>query len=279
MIHQVVTALAFPMVKLGLNQIDPLAYAFFRFTLTSIILIPILFMLRRRKPIPRPDNIRIFVIGLLIIILNQAVFIYGQSLTSAGHSSLLFATLPIFIYVLAIFFLKEKATFRRTTGILIAAVGVYIILAGGKARFGTEYLLGDTIVLVAVVAWAVATIMVKPLTLKYGAFRVIGLALVYGSVVYAPYGLYRALNSDYSAVTWVGYVSVGYLVLFVSILAYFLWYWVLKYMEASRVAVIQNIQPIIASGVAAVVLSETISKGFVLGGIIVIAGVILTEIK
>lgn len=279
MIHQIISSLAFPMVKLGLNQMDPLAYAFFRFTITAVILTPILFALRRRKPIAPRDNFKIFISGLLVIILNQAVFLYGQSLTSAGHSSLLFATMPIFIYVLAIIFLGEKPTFRRTIGILIAAVGVYIILAGGKARFGAEYLLGDTIVLIAVVAWAAATVMVKPLALKYGAFRVIGLALVYGSIVYAPYGLYMALNADYSAVTWVGYVSLGYLVLFVSILAYFLWYWVLKYMEASRVAVIQNVQPIIASAVAAVVLSETISRGFVLGGIIVIAGVILTEIK
>lgn len=228
---------------------------------------------------PKKDHIRIFLIGILVIIFNQALFIFGQSMTSASHSSLLFATLPIFIYGLAIIFLGEKPTIRRTAGILIAAVGVYIILAGGKVRFGAEYLVGDAFVLMAVVAWAVATVMVKPLAIKYGAFRVIGLALVYGSVVYAPCGLYRALQHDFSGVTWVGWVSLAYLVLIISILAYFLWYWVLKYMEASRLAVIQNIQPIIASAVAVVLLSETISRAFVIGGIVVITGVILTEIK
>jgi len=228
---------------------------------------------------PKKDHIRIFLIGILVIIFNQALFIFGQSMTSASHSSLLFATLPIFIYGLAIIFLGEKPTIRRTAGILIAAVGVYIILAGGKVRFGAEYLVGDAFVLMAVVAWAVATVMVKPLAIKYGAFRVIGLALVYGSVVYAPCGLYRALQHDFSGVTWVGWVSLAYLVLIISILAYFLWYWVLKYMEASRLAVIQNIQPIIASAAAVVLLSETISRAFVIGGIVVITGVILTEIK
>ena len=279
MFHQVITALAFPIVKLGINQIDALTYAFFRFSLASLIYIPILLTLRHRKEMPARDHFRIFIIGLLLIILNQAMFIYGQSMTTASHSSLLFATLPIFIYILAIAFLGEKPTYRRSAGILIAAIGVYIILSGGKVEFGTETLIGDLLVLIAVVAWAVATILVKPLAVKYGAFRVTGLALVYGSIVYAPYGLYRALICDYSGVTWVGWASLAYLVLAISILAYFIWYWVLKYMEASRVAVIQNVQPLIASAVAVVVLSETISGGFVIGGIVVIAGVILTEIK
>jgi len=280
MFHQIITALAFPIVKLGVNEIDPLTYAFLRFSLSSIIYIPILLTLRhRKKKIPRRDHIRIFIIGLLLIILNQAIFIFGQSMTSAGHSSLLFATLPIYVYILAIIFLNEKATARRTVGIIVAAAGVYLILSGGDIKFGSEYLLGDMLVLIAVVAWAVATIMVKPLALEYGAFRVTGLALVYGSIVYAPYGLHRALECDFSGVTWVGWASLAYLAVVISILAYFLWYWVLKYMEASRLAVIQNIQPVIASGVAAVVLSETISGGFIIGGIIIITGVILTQIK
>ncbi|MCX6826424.1 MAG: DMT family transporter, partial [candidate division Zixibacteria bacterium] len=75
--------------------------------------------------------------------------------------------------------------------------------------------------------------------------------------------------------TW---FSIIYMAVVISTLAYFLWYWILKYMEASRVAVVQNIQPIIASAVSAVVLAEPISADFVIGGIIVMAGVLLTEI-
>nr|MBN2277051.1 DMT family transporter [candidate division Zixibacteria bacterium] len=279
LIHQVITAIAFPVAKLGLNEIEPYTYAFLRFIISSAIYAPILFHLRKRKLIPIRDHFRIFLLGLIIIPLNQVIYLVGQSLTLASHSGLLFAMVPIFIYLLAVIFLREKPTVRRSAGIIIAFSGVYIILSGGKIEYDTNYILGDLLVLMAVVAWAAATVMAKPLALKYGAFRVTGLALLYGSVLYLPYGFYRALSFDFGHVTWMGWFSVLYMAILVSILAYFLWYWLLKNMEASRLAIMQNIQPIIAAAVAAVTLAEPISRAFVIGGIIALAGVIITEIK
>ncbi len=277
--HQVISACAFPFAKIGLNQLDPLVYAFYRFAISSAIYIPVLFRQNRKSKIVRRDHLKLFGIGLLLIPINQLVFLIGQSLTSAGHSSLLFATTPVFIYLLAIFFLNEKATLLRSVGIIVALIGVYIILSGGNIRFGREYFLGDILVLLAVVAWAAATVMGKPLARRYGAFRVTGSALVYGSLVYLPFGLYQALRADYSAVNWQGWFSVGYMAIVISTGAYVLWYWVLKYLEASRAAIMQNLQPIVATAVAAFLLSEPITGSLILGGVIVIGGVILTEIR
>lgn len=277
--HQLITSLAYPFAKLGLNQIDPYTYAFFRFLFSTMIYIPVLIWLWNRPKIPLKDHFRIFIIGLILIPLNQVLFLVGQSKTAAGHSALLFATIPIFIYILATIFLKERATFRRTAGIIVAFVGVYVILSGGKVNFGMEYFWGDILVLIAVIAWAFATVLLKPLSLQYGAFRAMGLGLVYGSLVYFPYGIYRALTADYSRIGTSGWFSILYMAIVISLGAYFLWYWVIKYMDVSRVAVLQNIQPIIATAVAALLLAEPISATFIIGGVIVISGVILTEIK
>ena len=56
-----------------------------------------------------------------------------------------------------------------------------------------------------------------------------------------------------------------------------MWYWVLKYMEASRLAVYHNIQPIIASAIAYFWLGEPLTMAFIVGGLIVLVGVIVTE--
>ncbi len=277
--HQLISSLAYPFAKLGLNQIDPFTYAFFRFLFATAIYIPVLISLWKRPVMPLRDHFKIFTIGLLLIPLNQVMFLVGQSMTAAGHSALLFATVPIFIYILAIIFLKEKATFRRTAGIIVAFIGVYVILTGGKVNFGLEYLWGDILVLFAVIAWAFATVFLKPLSIKYGAFRAMGLGMVYGSLVYFPYGIYRALTANYSHIEASGWFSILYMAIVISLGAYFLWYWVIKYMDVSRVAVLQNIQPIIATAVAAILLAEPVSATFIIGGVIVISGVILTEIK
>lgn len=278
LLHQLLAAFAFPVAKLGLNELDPFVYAFFRFSLSSMIFLPILYFLHNKQLIIRKDRLKIIIAGLIIIPFNQVLFLVGQSKTSASHSSLLFATIPIFLYILAILFLKEKPTMRRSIGILIASGGVFVILSGGKVEFGSEYLFGDLLILIAVLAWAVGTIILKPMAIKYGAFRVTGLALVYGSLVYFPYGLFRAINNSPVNISMTGWMSIAYMAVMVSIVAYFLWYWTLKYMEASRIAVLHNIQPIIATIVAAFLLGETISGTFVLGGCIAIGGVVLAEI-
>jgi drug/metabolite transporter (DMT)-like permease len=278
-LHQIISSLAYPVAKLGLNQIDPFLYAFLRFTICAVIYSIILGFAKKSVRISTRDRFRIILVGILLIPMNQLIFLIGQSKTTAGHGALIFATTPLFIFILAVLFLGERLSFRKAAGIVVALSGVYIIMAGGKIRFGTENLYGDWLLVVSVMSWASGTILGIPLARKYGALRATGLALVYGAMVYFPFGLYRALNSDLGHFPWQVWFSILYMAIVISVLAYFLWYWVLKYMEASRVAIVQNIQPIIASGVAAAVLAEPITRYLIIGGVVVIGGVLLTEIK
>jgi drug/metabolite transporter (DMT)-like permease len=277
--HQFISSFAYPVSKAGLDKINPFAFAFFRFTIAAAIFCLILALRQDKEKIPFSDHVRLAVIGLLLIPGNQLIFLIGQSMTTAAHGSLLFATTPIFIYVLAIFILGERFTFRRAVGILIAAAGVYVIMSGGKIQFGAENLAGDLLILIAVLAWALGTILGKPLAQKYGAFRATALSLTYGGLIYFPYGAYKIAGLRMDSIPILAWLSIFYMAVVISVAAYFIWYWILKYVEASRVAVLQNIQPIIATSAGAIFLSEPISREFILGGIIVIGGVLLTELK
>ncbi|MCP4706045.1 MAG: DMT family transporter, partial [candidate division Zixibacteria bacterium] len=247
MLHQILAACAFPIAKLGLHEIDPFVFAFFRFSFASLVYAPILIFLSKRQKISKKDNRRILLGGMVIIPFNQVLYLIGQSKTLANHSGLLFATVPVFLYILAIFILKEKATLRKTAGILVATIGVYTILSGGKVEFGTEYLYGDILILICVLAWACGTIILKPLTNKYGAFRVIGLALTYGSIAYFPFGFWQASQAPLSSISLTGWLSVCYMAVGLSVLGYFFWYWTLKYMDVTQMAILHNFKPIIAT--------------------------------
>ncbi|MCP4705039.1 MAG: EamA family transporter [candidate division Zixibacteria bacterium] len=63
-----------------------------------------------------------------------------------------------------------------------------------------------------------------------------------------------------------------------SVLGYFFWYWTLKYMDVTQMAILHNFKPIIATVAAFLILGEPVSSTFLIGGIIVIGGVILTDI-
>ena len=277
LMQQTLGGITFPVAKFGLTFIEPFTFAFFRFVLSSIVLLSISGLTKHRIAVERSDYWKIIGLGILIIPFNQAMYLVGQSLTGAGHGSLLFATVPVWILIGAMFKLKERPSVWRVIGIFVAMSGVIIVMTAGAVRISTEYLWGDLIILIAVVAWASYTVLGKPLVRKYGAIRVTAYALASGSAAYFPFGLYMALRMDYSSIPMAAWASVAYVALGVSVGAYVLWYWVLKYMEASRIAVFHNMQPLIASAVAYLWLDEPIGMPFIIGGIIALAGVVIAE--
>lgn len=278
-LQQLIASLCYPIAKVGLAVIEPFTFAFFRFMLSAAILLLVARFLRRKdNPVERKDWPRIVLMGFLIIPLNQTLFLLGQSMTAAGHGAFLFSTTPVWILLLAMFFLKERPTARRLTGIVMAVGGVMVIMSTGAIAVGTEYLMGDLIIIISVLAWAFYTVVGAPMVRKYGAWRMTAYSLSFGSLMYFPFGLYRALQFDYSQTTPFAWFSVAYMAIGLSVIVYVIWYWLIKYIDTSRAAVFQNIQPIVASIVAYFYLGEGLGPGFIIGGSIVIGGVLLSEI-
>lgn len=274
---QLVASFAYPIAKYGLAQIEPFTYAFYRFMLSSVVLLILVKLKKHDTRIERKDWPRFVLLGILIIPFNQTLFLVGQHLTGAGHGAFLFSTTPVLIFVLALIHLNEKFNRRRAIGSAIAFSGVMIIMLSGVLDVSIEYLIGDLIILASVLAWGYYTIVGKSLVLKYGALRTTAYALAIGSAIYFPFGLYRAITFDYTNVTLGAWGSVAFMALGLSVFVYVLWYWLLKQMEVSRVAIYHNVQPVIATVVAWLALGEPITLPFIVGGLTVLVGVITSE--
>jgi drug/metabolite transporter (DMT)-like permease len=278
LIHQIFGAMAFPISKFGLAYIEPFTFAFYRFVLSTLILLIIVKFRKKGIPVEKKDYWKIAGLGFLIIPFNQAMYLWGQSLTAANHGSILFATAPIWTMIGATIHLREKVSIRRAIGIVSAVGGVLYIMLTGAQQFGKEYLIGDLIILIAVIAWVYYTLFGKKLVRKYGAIRVTAYAFLAGTLLYFPFGIYRAINFEYSSVPIGAWWSVIYMAVGMSIVAYVIWYWLLKYYDASRIAVYQNLQPLLATAVAFIWLGEPIGWAFVIGGVVVLGGVIIAEV-
>lgn len=276
---QLVASFCYPIAKYGLDIIEPFTFAFYRFILASVALLIAAAFTSKERRVERSDYRRIFFLGVLIIPFNQTLFLLGQSLTGAGHGAFLFATTPVWIFALALIHLKERFLWQRAIGIGVATMGVMVIMISGGLEVSRDYIIGDAIILVSVIAWAYYTILGKPLVQKYGAIRVTAYAMASGSLIYLPFGVFFAMRYDYSQATPAAWWSVIYMAIGLSFVVYVLWYWLLKQMDASRLAVYHNIQPVIASAVAYFWLGESLSLAFIVGGVVVLTGVIITEIR
>lgn len=269
----------FPFARHVLQLTDPLAVAFFRYSLSSSIL-GLLFLIvgrRRSIPIDKPDRKKIFVLGIIIILLNQTLYLIGQRFTTAAHGGLLFTLTPIFVYLLAMKYLKEIWSPKKGAGIFLAMIGSGVIIFENGLVFDGTALIGDIIIIGAVIAWAYYTVLGKPLVEKYGALKVTAYALGTGTLIYFPFGLYRFLAADLSRIDTLGWLSLLYISILTSVVGYVIWYWLLKYMEASRVSVLVNIQPVIAGILGYYLLKEPITIPFIIGGLIILIGVTITQ--
>ena len=277
-IQQFLGALAFPITKIGLRDVPPFTFAFFRFLIATTVMLALMPWLGDKVRIPRRDALKIAGLGVMIVVLNQALYIYGQNFTTATHGSLLFAFTPIFIYLFSLLILKERFTLRRGVGVTLAVIGAVIIVSQRGVVFNRDMLYGDFVILVAVIIWGLYTVLGKPLVERYGAFKVTAYAALAGTLVYFPFGVYMTWDVDLGSISAAGWGAVIYLGTGLSVGAYVLWYWAIRYFEASRIAPFHNLQPIFVVALAYFMIDETITWTFALGGLLVLAGVLFVEL-
>ncbi len=276
-LHTLISAGTYLVVKKGLSEFDPLVFAFFRFALASITLFAIIAVRKYRFPFSKSEWPLLILLAVLAIPLNQVMFLYGLQFTLPTHAALLYATTPIWVYLLSSWRREESMTRFKTMGILVALAGVLAFFAEKGLAMKTDYLLGDSLILIAVWSWATYTVLGRPLVKQKGAVVVTSYVLIIGTFMYFPFGLYLALGFDYSGVTWIGWSGIAYTAILTSVVAYIIWYWSMKHMEPSRTAIFMNLQPIVTALLAYAIMGERLSTGSVVSGAIILLGVYIAQ--
>ncbi len=278
LVHSVISAGTYLAAKRALVDLSPFEVALFRFTLAGAFYAAL--WRRSGVRIERRDLAALAGLGVLGIPLNQGLFLYGMSLTTPGHGALLYALAPVFVFLLARWRLGERATALEVAGIALAFAGVVVVLAA-RGAVGVDVarrgLLGDLVVLAAVVAWSVFAVAGKPYVERYGVLAATGAAIAAGSAAYLPFGLALSRLPAFGHVSPGGWASLLYLAVLQTVVAYLLYYWALRREQASRIAVWSNTQPVLAAALSWAIFGEAVTATFVVGGAMVVAGVVLTE--
>jgi drug/metabolite transporter (DMT)-like permease len=262
--------------KFTLLHIPPLTLGFLRFSLAAIFLTVGTKFYSPSTKIERKDIRKFILLGFLVIPINQLFFLLGLRLTTPAHSALMYSTLPIFIYIISLFFKEEHHAWLKNSGIAIGFLGVFLILNEQGIDFRSDYVIGDLLIITAVCSWAFYTVLGRPLIRKYGAFFVNARALAIGTLMFIPLGAYKTIGFDFGSVPLLAYGGVLYMAIMTSVVAYTLWYWALKYLDSSKVGVVNNFQPVVTALMSFALFGETFTQMFIIGGIIVFVGVYMT---
>ncbi len=225
------------------------------------------------------DVLLLLLLGFLSIPINQFVFLYGMRYTTATDAALLYATTPVLVLIASRIYLKEKLRATKIAGSILAFTGVAIIVLESGSHVGVSHVKGDFFVFIGVIAWSLYTTFGRKLVVKYGAMPTTIFAALIGVMFFAPVGVYSSFGYNYSAMSTAQWLEVLYLALGTSVAGYVLWYTALSKIEASRVAVFANGQPIMTAILSYIFLGQGISLVFAFGAAVTISGVFVTQME
>jgi drug/metabolite transporter (DMT)-like permease len=220
----------------------------------------------------------LLVLGLLAVPLNQWCFLAGVRLSTPANASLMYALTPVWTLLLSSALHQERLTALKLTGVLLAVGGVVLVLWEEAPLPSSSTTLGNWLLLLASWAWALYTVLSQRVAMQLGALKTTALSMVLGWMLYLP--LWAALGAELGLellspslvleLLYMGVVTSG--------IGYLLWVAVLQRLEASKVAVFATLQPVLTTLAAIPLFGFVPSFPFLLGGMAILAGMLLTQL-
>ena len=262
-------------IKIGLVSIPPLSFAFLRFLIAGIIILP--FLLREGKIKSIWSLVPLSLLGTVNIIL----FNTGLKTTTATIAQLLYAGVPLITVLILFFFFKERLAFRKVIGITLGFLGVTLVVLLPIFEKGTRFsgdLLGNLLIIIGVISWSFYAVFSKdklksfsPFTMTAAFTWVTLLTLlplsIFESIQYFNWWKTLSLSSVFSLV-YVGTVS--------TIFTYLLNQYAIKHGGSIFASMQFYLIPISAYLFAFVLLGEKLTTGLIIGGVLALLGVYIT---
>jgi putative membrane protein PagO len=259
-------------IKVGLDGVPPFLSAALRFFLSAFVAGLILAWRRTPLRLTRDDRICILSLGLLVFWLDYACVYWAEMYISSGLTAVLFSTMPLMTALLSAFWTRsEQLTPRKLAGILIGVAGT-VLLFWPTEHLGTMQVLAMLSTLTGSFLAAINLVTMK----KYGqhsdpfVLNVFGMAIGAAGLLLMSAGLER-----WSGVQWTrsNGLAVCYLALVGSVVAFSIYYSLIKRLDATIVSLTTLIIPIVALALGRVLLGEVVAPAAIVGIVTVLAGV------
>lgn len=272
----------FIVVKDVISILPPIAFTFLRYALASIALVLLLRWSEGAIRLPRPETLRILLLGGLGFGVYQILWTVGLQTIPAGDSSLLIAATPVVTAVVAVLIGADTLSPIKVSGVVISFVGVILVIAAGVGIDLTASPVGQALTLAAAVCWATYTAVGARVLRRHSPLVLTTWATIGGTIVLAPIGIGQLLTpgaigaAQIAAVGSIAF-AVAYSGLLAAALANVVVFHGVRLLGPTRITAMQSLVPALAVILAFVILAEPIRPGQVLGGAIIVAGVALTR--
>lgn len=259
--------------KVALRSMSSSGLVAFRVVGAAIVFVALRGKLRQLPKLPSRDLILLTLCSMLGVVVNQLLFVKGLSMTTVINATLIGTTIPVFTLIVSIILGHDRLSLRRAVGILLAAAGVIYLVDPWRAQFSAQTTSGNLLIVTNSFCYGAYLAISKGLFNRYGALNVITWMFAIGCVVILPIGGYSLSNDPLAtAGVWI-WVAVIYIILVPTVASYYLNAWALTHVTPTIVATYIYLQPLIAFGLAPLLLNEKLSPRILVACLLIFAGV------
>lgn len=267
-------------IKIGLTDLPPFTFAGIRFVIAALILVLLIAIRRVPWPRSRSDWTLIAIVGFLQFTLNYGLVFWGEQHIPSGLAAVLQAMFPLFGMVIAHFYLpQERMTLARILGVLLGVFGVAVIFSDQLSIGGTRALLGSLALVLSAFFGSYGNVLVKARGGKIDPMVLAAGQMIFGMVPLLAIGI--SLEGNPLNLRWTGMavISLMYLVVVGSVIAFALYYWLVRNMDVTNTMLIALVTPVVAVLLGMIVLHEQFNWRLLAGGACIISGLGLIVLR
>ncbi|MFW9078528.1 DMT family transporter [Pseudomonas sp. P2757] len=263
------------------GSLSPIFAASLRFLLASLALLG--FMWLARIPLARPTPVQwlqLTLLGGFGIFFYNLCFFYGLNYINASRASLIVALNPAVIGLASWLLFKERLSRAKVAGIAICIAGAGVVIVSRNPQLlatTADAWIGDLLILGCVLGWGVYSLFSRSLNQSLGPLQTVTFSILLGTLMLWTLAAVRG-ELSWSALTQLGttqWLSLIYLGLLGSALAYIGYYHGIRQIGATRAGVFIALNPLTAVIFGALLLGEQLTASMGLGGTLILAGIYL----
>ena len=279
-VANILWASSYAAAKLTLQAVSVSLMLALRMLFAAAILLPWLYIKRKELHFTRRDLPQLALLACVGFIFNKMLEFGGLALTTASDVALLITGESIFTAALSWLLLRERFRKRTVVALCIGFAGVYLIIersflptipAGG----GALRVLGDLLVVMALLVEAFYTVRGKALLARHSPLLITAASIVGSAIFWGPVAGGTILLTGLPALSLTTWLWIIWLAVMCTVVAYLFWFQGLTHVDGSAAASTLFIQPLLGTFLAVILLHEQLSPFTVLGGLLIIASVYL----
>jgi drug/metabolite transporter (DMT)-like permease len=265
-------------IRIGVHEVPPLLFAAMRFLVAGLVLYGVMIARGERSP-SRREWMSACLLAVLIFVVDYGLLFWAEQRVPSGAAAVMMATIPVFIAISEILFLRTQRLTLRLALALVIGIGGVAVLMSHSLNLGGEPIdrAGAVALIIGSMSWSAASVLTRKLELPPSKVMSSGAQMLVGGVMltFTAAALGEFHNFHPSTVSRGAWLSLLYLIVAGSIIGFTAYVWLIHHESPTKVGTYAYVNPVVAVVLGYFLGGESLGLRTILGTLFVLISVVM----